>query len=402
MLVSTERLVATRSYAPPRGTRPGNRKELIQRAGAELFYEYGFANVSMNQIARAVSIGPSALYRHFAGKQELLIAVVDASVEQVREALAEVEGDSEAPLEWDDALVRMALDTRAAGVLWQRDARYLPGPEQLKLAAAIREIRRGLRRSLEIHHPEMRRWSKLLTGAVLSICLSLSYHHVSLPRQEFEALMKGMIVEAIDLDDLASEASSDSPARRTKIPDSTAEKLVAAASDLFARKGFAQTGLEEIAAAVGISEPSIYHHFPSKVDLLFEVLLHGNDALQQGRAEALEGAGSAEQILNRLLTSYLDMVSQEPALFTLLVTEMGNLAEQQQAVAVAQQRAYLNQWVELMAVIHPTMARPAARIRVHAVTTVLNDYLTHQQGPLLAEERAVLRSLCRRLLGIAE
>ncbi|AJT41696.1 TetR/AcrR family transcriptional regulator [Psychromicrobium lacuslunae] len=401
-MVSVERGAATMPYAPPRGTRPGNRKELIQRAGAELFYQYGFANVSMSQIAQAVSIGPSALYRHFAGKQELLIAVVAASVHQVREALADVDSEAVDSAEWYDALVRMSLDTRAAGVLWQRDARYLPSAEQNKLRTAIREIRLGMRSSIEMHHPESQSWSNLLTSVVLSICLSLSYHHVSLPRPQFEALMKEMIVAALDAAGaLPSVAAAPVTAREPRVAKNTAEKLVAAAAELFAQKGFAQTGLEEIASAVGISEPSIYHHFPSKLDLLFEVLQHGNDALQHGRMIAMAQPGSAAELLNRLLTSYLEMVSREPALFTLLVTELGNLAEQQQAVAVAQQRTYLNQWVELLLLTHPLMAREEARIRVHAVTTVLNDFFTRKRQQLLTEEREMMLAVCQRLLQIA-
>ncbi|HEY0572939.1 MAG TPA: helix-turn-helix domain-containing protein [Pseudonocardia sp.] len=65
--------------APPRGTRPLNRRQLILAAAAELFYRRGYPNVSMGEIAEAVAIGPSALYRHFRGKQELLSEVVLAA-----------------------------------------------------------------------------------------------------------------------------------------------------------------------------------------------------------------------------------------------------------------------------------------------------------------------------------
>jgi TetR/AcrR family transcriptional regulator, cholesterol catabolism regulator len=48
-------------------------------------------------------------------------------------------------------------------------------------------------------------------------------------------------------------------------------KIIAAASGLFAQKGFESTSIREIAAASGVLSGSLYYHFPSKEDLLFTV-----------------------------------------------------------------------------------------------------------------------------------
>jgi AcrR family transcriptional regulator len=48
--------------------------------------------------------------------------------------------------------------------------------------------------------------------------------------------------------------------------------ILFAAGDLFSRKGFDQTSLEEIAAAAELSVPTIYSYFPSKSDLLLGLL----------------------------------------------------------------------------------------------------------------------------------
>ena len=56
----------------PRGTRPRNRREQIRSAAAALFYERGYEQVSVADVAESVNVGPSALYRHFSGKSELL------------------------------------------------------------------------------------------------------------------------------------------------------------------------------------------------------------------------------------------------------------------------------------------------------------------------------------------
>jgi TetR/AcrR family transcriptional regulator, cholesterol catabolism regulator len=48
-------------------------------------------------------------------------------------------------------------------------------------------------------------------------------------------------------------------------------KIIAAASGLFAEKGFEGASIREIAAASGVLSGSLYYHFPSKEELLFTV-----------------------------------------------------------------------------------------------------------------------------------
>jgi AcrR family transcriptional regulator len=47
----------------------------------------------------------------------------------------------------------------------------------------------------------------------------------------------------------------------------TTERLVLGAMALFAKNGFAQTSLDEINAATGLTKGALYHHFEDKTDL---------------------------------------------------------------------------------------------------------------------------------------
>lgn len=51
----------------------------------------------------------------------------------------------------------------------------------------------------------------------------------------------------------------------------TREALVRAAEDLFARKGYRATTLDEIAAAAGATKGAVFHHFTSKEDLFVSI-----------------------------------------------------------------------------------------------------------------------------------
>ena len=53
----------------------------------------------------------------------------------------------------------------------------------------------------------------------------------------------------------------------------TRATILAEARTIFARQGYAETSLREIAEAVGIKTPSLYAHFPSKEALFAEIMV---------------------------------------------------------------------------------------------------------------------------------
>lgn len=386
---------------PGAGTRPSNRKALIVRAAAELFFEQGYAKVSMSAIAAAVSIGPSALYRHFAGKQELLTAVVGQSVAATSEVIEEAKRTPQyRTLDgWLQSLAEIALDARPVGVLWQREARNLPVADRERLAESLRIIRGDLREVINGFYPEDAAWAPFLSGAVLSVCLSISYHHLQLPRGQFEQLMVTLVRDLLATDFPETSPSPRSAAHRDDqktMP--TKERLVSAAVQMFAADGYAAVGLDDIAQSVGIAGPSIYHHFDSKLDLLIEAVRRAAQDLQSGLAEAMKASADAESRLLQLLDSYIDVVAREPDLLALLVTELDHLDVESRTVALATQRQYLDRWVELIQGIQPGAERKAVRIRVHAAMTVINDYLRSKRGELNPAERIALNSAARMVL----
>src|SRR6202451_4800075 len=63
-------------------------------------------------------------------------------------------------------------------------------------------------------------------------------------------------------------------------PAETRERLLAAAADVFAERGYDGTRVADIAAAAGVSNGAMYAHFPSKAELLAGALrTHGRRLL---------------------------------------------------------------------------------------------------------------------------
>jgi AcrR family transcriptional regulator len=68
----------------------------------------------------------------------------------------------------------------------------------------------------------------------------------------------------------------------------TSGRILTAAAELFARKGYSGVSVYEIAAAAGIGESSVYNHFKSKesiLDALFEMFIEQTPQLRPSEEE---------------------------------------------------------------------------------------------------------------------
>jgi len=100
------------------------------------------------------------------------------------------------------------------------------------------------------------------------------------------------------------------------------DRIIQAATRLFADRGFSATSVQAIADAVGIRKPSLLYHFASKEALrqvvLENMLLHWKDDLPRALAAAQRGRDR----LNAVLAAMMDFFVEEPHRARLLVREM--------------------------------------------------------------------------------
>lgn len=92
-------------------------------------------------------------------------------------------------------------------------------------------------------------------------------------------------------------------------PAPTRERILFEASNLFARRGYHGTSTREIARAVGIRQPSLFHHFPSKDSILQELLSSDlNEAVPFAEAVAEEGGPASGRLYRYLRHDVLHLV----------------------------------------------------------------------------------------------
>ncbi|MFP5072842.1 TetR/AcrR family transcriptional regulator [Pseudonocardia nantongensis] len=84
----------------------------------------------------------------------------------------------------------------------------------------------------------------------------------------------------------AGTPSSPEPSRA----DRQRSRVLAVAAEIFSRRGFRATSMNEIAAAVGLSKPTLYHYFHSKEELLVRLY---SDVLDESLRMAREVVGAA-------------------------------------------------------------------------------------------------------------
>ncbi|MFI0351314.1 TetR/AcrR family transcriptional regulator [Actinomadura sp. 9N407] len=380
---------------PARGRRPRDRKEQIVLAAAGLFHRSGYHNVTMEEIAGAVGITAGALYRHFRNKQELLARAVDdgllafeLAVEQTRP------GDIEALV---DTMATVTLDRRDLGVLWQRESRNLPEADRIQLRNRFRTVAAKTTAIVQTARPDLPPAdADLLTWALFSVFASPSHHTVQLPRPRFQILLRQLGTAVIQTRLPTSEQPEASPT--PQVPSglpraSRRESLLDAAARLFNERGYQAVSMEDIGTAAGISSAGIYKHVTAKSELLVAALTRAADALQLDTSQAFATASTADQVLELLLSSYIDLTLASSHLTGALITEIIHLPDAQRHTIRRLQHDYVTEWVQLLNSKAPGLAEPEARVIVQAVLAIANDTarIDHlRQRPQLSQDLITL------------
>ena len=100
--------------------------------------------------------------------------------------------------------------------------------------------------------------------------------------------------------------------------DERREQLLRVACDLFARTGFHDTSMEDIADAAGVTKPVLYQHFPSKRALYGELLEDTGRRLLDRLAEATSHAATGRERVETGFRAYFDFAVGDRSSFRLL------------------------------------------------------------------------------------
>lgn len=179
-------------------------------------------------------------------------------------------------------------------------------------------------------------------------------------------------------------------ARRTG-RGSARQRIITAATELFARQGYEATSVQEIVEAAQLTKGALYHWFESKSELLNSIY---RTLLTEQTRRLQEIAGGDEPVLDRLRAAALDVVEHttaHAAELTVWARSQHLLVDEQAQATRRERRRYHDIFRELVCegqrrgVVRTDVS---ATIITHAFLSALGNSHTwfREDGPLSREE----------------
>lgn len=137
--------------------------------------------------------------------------------------------------------------------------------------------------------------------------------------------------------------------------DDQREQILAAAAQLFATRGYTAATMNEVAAACGVSKPTLYHYVRDKHDLLAQI-----SAGHVARLEALVADVTAQQLppplhLRMLIRRFMQAYAHAEHEHRVLTEDVKFLAEAEQQAVLDAQRRVVAAFAQAVAALRPEL-----------------------------------------------
>jgi AcrR family transcriptional regulator len=166
----------------------------------------------------------------------------------------------------------------------------------------------------------------------------------------------------------------------TRTPRTSArrEQLTAIAAGLFARDGYHNVTVGDIAAAAGLSGPAIYRHFPGKQAILAEVVRSGFDEMARVVASDLAGTSDPAERLRRTYRDMAAFVIRRPEFGVMWRREYRHLAPEDAAKLAKRMGEASDAAVVELRELRPELAAPDAELVSWAALSVMGSVSDHR------------------------
>jgi AcrR family transcriptional regulator len=163
------------------------------------------------------------------------------------------------------------------------------------------------------------------------------------------------------------------PTRRSREKAARREQLLAAASRLFAERGFRAVSIEDLASEAGVSGPALYRHFDSKESILADLLINVSERLLREGTDRAATSTSPDNALRSLVAFHTDFALRDRDLIRIQDHDFANLAMSDAKTVSRLQRAYLEVWVTVLSELDTADSESIIRTKIQAVFGLLNS-----------------------------
>jgi AcrR family transcriptional regulator len=199
---------STKSIGVPSTARIARTEEILD-AATRLFSERGFTETGIDEIGAAIGVTGPAVYRYFARKEDLLVAVVDRAVEHAtglaEAARAGAESTDDTLRRLIDGAVAVCIADRALTAIYWHEARYLPAPQRRRVERVQRDMIEDFADILRDTRPELTpSEARMAVYAAASLMRSVAARATSLDEATLQTMLSRMAYAAL----LAAPASA--------------------------------------------------------------------------------------------------------------------------------------------------------------------------------------------------
>lgn len=105
-------------------------------------------------------------------------------------------------------------------------------------------------------------------------------------------------------------------------PETRTAQIYEAAARVFCERGFGQSSMRDVAAAVDMTKAGVYHHISSKDELLFGIMSYGMDMFEEGVLDRVEQIRDPLERLRAAIRGHVLLVTRDrPKEVTVILNE---------------------------------------------------------------------------------
>jgi AcrR family transcriptional regulator len=139
--------------------------------------------------------------------------------------------------------------------------------------------------------------------------------------------------------------------------DKRRKAIMSTAARLYAQRGFLGTSVAQIAVACRVSKSLLYHYYPSKEDILFDVMDSHVQSLVQSAKELGRKSGSAAETVRHLAEELMNLYMDAQDHQKVLLNELVNLPGGRRKLIIEHQHQLLDIVDELVLKLRPDLSK---------------------------------------------
>jgi AcrR family transcriptional regulator len=149
------------------------------------------------------------------------------------------------------------------------------------------------------------------------------------------------------------------------------EEIIAAAIQLFSRKGYTNTSIWDISAALGLTGPAMYRYFGGKEQILVAALDDNWERLSRSMARVVQLPPT--ECLTELVREYTAMTVDDGIYFLLWANERHSLPASYVEHCKRKQHLYISEWESLLRAVRQELSEEQAHLLVHAAFALMHS-----------------------------